>query len=425
MKRFFSIKNLVGTITVFVTVWIVGLLAVSLDFLNVFEQILGDYNLTDLAFHFKEKPKKDERIVVVNIGNLNRAGIAQQIMILNQYKPKVIGIDAFFSSPKDSIGDAILAEALANTENIVLGSKVMEGKVYPNDKILWGLFEPSDSIKKMSFYPKEKVVWDSLRKSYSLFSDLAHSGFVNVITEGDSDFETWREEPVQETLKSGKKEICFGAKIVQLYDSTKTSRLLARKNPYEIINYRGNKEAFLYLDTYDVFDDQKYKPEDIEGKIIVMGYLGGETTKPYWDDDKYYSPMNKIQVGRTTPDMYGVLGHANFISMVLDEDYVNEIHDSSGYIIAFILCFINVALFNYMLHSKVWEPWYDGVSKSIQLVQLILLGYLTYYLFVAQNLKIDLSATAIVVLFSGDLMELYNGFLLTQYKRFKTLKRSR
>jgi len=422
MKRFFSIKNLIGTITVFVTVWIVGLLAVSLDFLNVFEQILGDYNLTDLAFHFKEKPKKDERIVVVNFGNLNRAGIAEQIRILNQYNPKVIGIDTFFSNPKDSIGDAILAEILANTTNLVLGSKVLDGKYHPNDKI-FGI-EPPDFIKNLPFYPKDKIIWDSLRKSYSLFSDLAHSGFVNVITEGDATFETWREEPVQELLKSGKREICFGAKIIQFYDSTKTQKLLARNNPYEIVNYRGLEDAFFYLDVADVFE-QKYKREDIEGKIVVMGYLGGETNKHYWDDDKYYSPMNKIQVGRTTPDMYGVLGHANFISMVLDEDYIDEVHDSSSYIIAFILCFINVGLFNYMLHSKVWEPWYDGVSKSIQLVQLILLGYLTYYLFVDQNLKIDLSVTAIVILFSGDLMELYNGFLLTQYKRFKTLKRSR
>ncbi len=425
MKRFFSLKNLFGTLVVFLTVWIISNLAVSLDFLNVFEQVLGDYNLTDLAFHFKEKPKKDHRIVVVNIGNLSRAEIAQQITILNEHEPAVIGMDTFFGSAKDSIGDAILAEAIQNTKNMVLASQVMNDSLYPNDRILWGTIEAPDFLKKMPFYPKNKIVWGKLRKSYALFSDSAHSGFVNVYTEGDSDFETWRKEPVNELIHTGKYEMCFGAKIVQLYDSTKLQKLLARKNYTEIINYRGNTEAFMYLDAFDVFNPEMYKPEDIRGKIVMMGYLGDYGNPQEWDEDKYYSPMNTIQVGRTTPDMYGVMGHVNFVAMVLDEQYIDEIHLSGSLLIAFILCFINVALFNYMLHSKVWSPWYDGISKSIQLVQLIMLGYLTYYLFVEQNLKIDLAPAAILLLFSGDMMELYNGFILTQYKKLKTIKISR
>src|SRR5882762_375284 len=64
---------------------------------DVMGQALQDFHLTDYAVSsLREDPLVDQRIIIVNIGNLLRGEIAQQIMYINQFKPKVIAIDALF-----------------------------------------------------------------------------------------------------------------------------------------------------------------------------------------------------------------------------------------------------------------------------------------------------------------------------------------
>ena len=61
-------------------------------------QALKDFELTNYAFsRLRETPQVDERIVLVNIGTLDRRGLAQEIEAINKYKPRVIGIDVLLS----------------------------------------------------------------------------------------------------------------------------------------------------------------------------------------------------------------------------------------------------------------------------------------------------------------------------------------
>ena len=82
--------------------------------------------MTDLVFsQIRESPKVDKNVVLVNIGTLSRREIAKQIRIINQYDPKVIGIDGYFYELKeDSIGDMLLNSAFSDIENLVLVSKL-------------------------------------------------------------------------------------------------------------------------------------------------------------------------------------------------------------------------------------------------------------------------------------------------------------
>ena len=100
------------------------------DFLDPVGDALEDVQITDQVFSnpaFRYEPPLDDNIVLVNFGRLDRRGIAQQMNILNKYKPRAIGIDTFFSSLKeDSIGDMMLADAMANTENLVLATQLLE-----------------------------------------------------------------------------------------------------------------------------------------------------------------------------------------------------------------------------------------------------------------------------------------------------------
>ncbi len=414
-KKFFSWINLFGTASVFGAMLLISALAIGLDFLNVFEQLLGSFQTEDIIFtqYRKDRPV-DSTIVVVNIGALTRAGIATEIDAINQYNPKVLGLDIFFDQPHENpLYDDMLEAALSKTKTLVLGSAVLEGK--EDEKT-------------------GETIWkDSLRTCLPRFTQYAKRGFLSVLTENNDKFENWRLFVVQEKLESGRMEPSFGAEIARLYDSTAYNKLIARKNTVEMVNYHGNLNKFVFLDVEDIaggrITDDKLR-RIIEGKIVLMGFLGDGVPRP-WDEDKYYSPMNPKLVGRTTPDMYGVLGHANIVSMILRGDYVNELEYMVDWdwlkirfdiIIAVIVCYFNVYLFGLMLRNKVWDSWYAGLSKTIQIVEVMLFGFIYIFLFANYNIKVDLGLATLAVLLSADVMDLFIGVGVEQFYSFKRIK---
>ena len=165
--RKFWIDCVLATVLVFLSMW--GLFGITqLQVFNAFDpigQALGDVELTDYVFSsLRKDPDVDQNIVIVNIGNLSRRQIAEQIQIINKYKPKVIAIDGFFDCSKglrdtincpqlrDTFGNLMLSNAIQEAGNVVLVTKVLQA-----DTLL-----PAD-------------VYDSLRRSDSLFTTPCHS----------------------------------------------------------------------------------------------------------------------------------------------------------------------------------------------------------------------------------------------------------
>lgn len=388
VRKIFNWFNIGGTIFIFLVIGLLQQIAVSLDFLNVFEEVLQDYSVTDLAFSLRDPPAADTTVVVVNIGTLTREGIAEQLSIINRYRPRVVGIDVEFSKPKEESVDSLLEAVFAQTRNLVLWSKVEGGRRQPDGS----------------------VVWDTLLKVLPRFARHAHTGFTNALTEGDSQFESWRETTAFEKIADGTTEYSFATQIAMLYDSAKAQKFINRGNEYEIINYRGNTDKFQTLDVEDVFREN-FTPETLRDKIVIMCYMGGEYTNTTWDTDKYYTPLNGKQIGRSPPDMYGGVAHANIVSMILHENYIDEAPEWLAYALAVALCLLNVAAFDAINNHRFWGLWYDIVSKLLQLAEVVLLVYILLIVFINYNLKLDFTATIAVVLLSGDIFEIYNALV--------------
>jgi CHASE2 domain-containing sensor protein len=147
------------------------------------------------------------------------------------------------------------------------------------------------------------------------FQCNATLGFVNAILENDG-FDTQRYFMHSKTL--GDSVIYhFAICAAMKYDSIRTFNFLNRSKMISEINYFGNDKAFKTFSDFDVFDG-KLNREDIEGKIVLIGYMG-----PYPgfrhnnDDDKYFTPLN-AKVPPYSPDMYGVIIHANIIAQALN-----------------------------------------------------------------------------------------------------------
>jgi CHASE2 domain-containing sensor protein len=414
MKRFLSFTNLAVTLFIFFFMWGFGKVGVQFEFLNVFEQVFENFELTDVyysKFRKDEDVKFEERIVLVNIGDLPRRGIAQQIAILNQYNPKVIGIDAFFTHYKeDTLGDQFLAEVIKDAENFVLVSG------------LHGFDSATNT------WADNTTITKTLDNTVPLFRDLATTGFANTVTEegGNEAFNTWKKVRAKQKLKNGKMIPSFAAQITSFYDAEATKDFLEKGEREQHIYFKGNvtdnvngTATKYYLLEYDQVLNQEFDPTLIEGKIVLMGYMGGEYTSTSWDTDKFYTPLNKNSVGRGYPDMYGVVIHANIISMILNRKFIDNMHSYFGILLAFIVCYLNVTLFVSILKKPRLAPWYGALSKGIQLVEVIILFGLIFFLFAGYLYRADLTLTFLAVLLSGDLSEIFMDIIGNVFSKEK------
>ncbi len=401
-ERKFWIDVVLGTAFVFFIMKGLGSVLGVFEFLDPVGDALSDMEITDQVFsQLREQPKADTNVVIVNIGNLDRRGIAEQIFKIRNMEPKVIGLDANFLDLKpDTVGDYALSAALSNADNIVVYGKLLE--------------------------PDDDGVWHYLLESLPMFTQDNIVAHVNLNTDqagvAQHQFKTCRSFfPMERYMNPETQEMemvpAFGVQIASMYDKEKADKFLARQVDEEVINYRGNvfdlaqldqKVLFTSLDVEDVLT-LNFHPGLIKGKIVLFGFLGQSFSNMESHEDKYFTPLNEKYAGRANPDMYGVVIHANIISMILNEDYLDQMSETAGLIFAIIICFLNVALFQ-LIYRRL-PRWYDGLTKLIQLFEAVIMLFVIVLFFHYFSIKLNLTVGIIAILLAGDSLEVYNGVL--------------
>jgi len=416
------VKGVAVTVFVFFTMWTVSQIT-DFKLFQAFDpisQALAEFELTDYVFsRFRPIPVPDPRIVLVNIGPLSRREVAQQIQIISQYHPKVIGIDGFFNCeggyrdtincPQllDTLGNLLLSNAIREAGNVVLVSRLLQ----------------SDSLDKANAYD----VYDSMEYSDPMFSDYARNAYANLSTGA-----TYQEDVkicksfMPRMMVKGKEKLAFSVMMAKLYDSATTQQFLNRNNYEEIINFRGNFEVpdvkikslrermdstsafrtLCYAIDWKPLQDGDYLPVMFENSIVIFGFLGNYFGDPSWND-KFFTPLNLKIAGRANPDMFGVVVHANIVAMILNKDYVNQIDLWLQIIIAFVVCFLNVLLFNWM--DRNFPALYDGLSVVIQIIEIVIVSLFIIYVFGRFNLKLDLTLTIAAVALIGPCFDVYKS----------------
>ncbi|MEP1094093.1 MAG: CHASE2 domain-containing protein [Cyclobacteriaceae bacterium] len=384
---------------------IIGLFA-SITLFKVFDvfdpigEMFSDFELTDIVFSkLREDPIADENIVVVNIGYLNREGLARQIEILRQYKPAVIGVDVRLDEPKTWEEDSALVRVLSQTPNVIMGEKLVNLNEKTNE-------------------------FDSTLKPLPHLAQNMGLGYVNLITDAKTqdDLKMCREFTPSQMVK-GKVKYAFPVRLALAMDSVKTNNFLSRGKEVEIINYKGNVMSFtsskygmkyFALDVNDVLEEN-FTPDIIEGKVVIMCFMGQYLGDVLTRDDFYFTPLNERYVGKAEHDMFGGVVHANIISQILDEDHIDSMSDRSALFLAILLCFVNVFVFK-MVYGAL-PKWYDGITKLLQLAEVFFLATLMIYLFYSFNYKADFTLAMIVIALSGDSIEVYHGVIKNLFNK--------
>ncbi len=381
MRKFKNPHLFYCTLYIFVFIAFLNVIPAQFEILDPISKALSDFEMTDLVFSdIREEQPSDTNIVLVNIGHLNRAEIAEQISRLNQYEPAVIGIDAFFRSKKAFDEDIQLIMALSQTKNLVMVSEL--------------------------YAPNKQNSFDSIATSHKQFNQFAQNGFANMVTAAEG-FKTTRE--FKPFAKMGDSlELSFAAKVVEKYRPEQLPKLIERGHETETINWLGHNNKFFTIDAQDVLNDD-LDLSFIKGKIVLLGFLGNHELGEPSLEDTFYTPMNEQTGSKTFPDMYGVVVHANIVSMILRENYINTIPKWADAIIAFLIVYLNVTLFFWI--GEKHKVYYDLITKSIQIFEVSVIFFINLIVLSRFNYKVDLTIAIIALVFSGDLTELYVGSL--------------
>ncbi|MBP9926738.1 MAG: CHASE2 domain-containing protein [Cyclobacteriaceae bacterium] len=425
MKKL-SLRGL--AITTFVFLMMAGVSKLTdLKLFSAFDgmaEAFKEFEITDIVFsELREQPLVDERIIIVNLGNLPRRDVAQQVHIISQFKPKVIGIDSYFdcegglrdsiNCPQllDTLGNLMLANAIQDAGNVVLVSKLLQkAKTDLNQDII--------------------DVYDSLEYSDSIFSVNASYGYANLVTDppavNQDDVKQCRSFIPKYTVNNVD-EYAFAIKLCMAFDSTKTKRFLARDKEEEIINYRGNVEIqdtrsksvrqkdtettryplmFYAIDADQLLNGEFFQ-DFFKDKIVIVGFLGSYFGDVTWSD-KYFTPLNKKVAGRANPDMFGVIVHANIVAMILNEDYVDELPEWAQITIALVVCFFTVILF--IIIDQRLPMWFDTLSVTIQVFQILITSAIIVFAFQQSSFKLDLSMSLAASALVGPAYDIYKGF---------------
>jgi len=382
----------------------------AFEFFDPIGDMFADFELTDIVFsELQDDPIADDRIVMVNFGVIPREGIARQIEIINKYNPKVIGLDATFGFEKPWEEDSALVRVLSETDNIVLAEDLQFD------------LETGEAVTPLQ--PPMHLMQDN------------HLGFVDLLTNAESqeDLKMCRDFLNRQEV-NGEMHYAFSVKLAMAADSAKTRQFLDRGKDIETINYKGNVFSFVsskygmkyfVLDVEDIFSET-FTPDLLEDKIVIMCHLGAYLGDPNTNEDRYFTPLNKNYVGKAEHDMFGGVVHANIVSMILDEDYIDEMKDFWGVALAIFMCLVNVFLFK-IVYAAI-PRWYDGVTKLFQLAELAFFSFLAVWLFYYFNYKTEFTLMLIVIALSGDSIEVYHGVvknLFSKEKRRQVLKVNR
>ncbi|RYF87896.1 MAG: CHASE2 domain-containing protein, partial [Chitinophagaceae bacterium] len=237
IKYLFKRDTILATIMVFVVMALLALIPINTHVLDPIKLAMQDFDYNDLAYSELGKNQDrsvDTNIVIVNIADADRGGIAALINNIAGKKPAAIGVDVLFNAPKEAAADSMLAQTFAAYNNIVLAYNLQKEK---------------NAVTATGF-----LVRQARAKGYANF----------VGEEGGSIRHT---APVikkkDETYQS------FAASVAQVAYPQAYNKLMQRNNSTEQVNYTRRADKFLVVEGQDVLTDSSAM---LAGKTVLLGF---------------------------------------------------------------------------------------------------------------------------------------------------------
>jgi len=364
-----------------IILYLISFLIVNLSIFNPFTNAFKDFSFLDLYYSqemFEKKPVKD--IVVVNIEHKDRFEIQQLIEHIKKQDPKVIGLDIVFKDRKDNFLDSLLGESL-QSENIIL-SKAFLGDTWAYNAAPFKKNHELVGYSNLNFNLKTDVIREF--EGYQDLSDTTQTSFSTLVSKKYVG-EKWEAE----NMKS----------------------ILSKPIP---INYSGTTDQFFTF-SYQEFMETETHPF-VKDKIVLVGYVGTPHNSVYDIEDKFFTPLNTKTAGKSPPDMFGVVIHANIIAMLINKDFIKVIPQ---WIILLITVIITYTALLYFMYASTKKPVSYMLNKKV--VQLLFTVFLLWFSLWLYKNKILFKPELIiaVLVLSVEFIGLYKILIFKLNRKYK------
>jgi CHASE2 domain-containing sensor protein len=341
------IESLVATGLVYFIIWLFfSIISISFEPFNFLSKTIEETQLTDLYFSKLTNNEVDTNVVLVNVGSLDRQGIALLVDRIYSFGPSSIALDVFFSKEADTSGTGLLTDVFIRTgEKLVLPAFYLEqpGKLDPE---------------------------------YIQFPGIVY-GHSNLITNED------RTLPVRSFYPSydagSAKIYAFAGETVHKANPEAFEKFTRRHHHMEMINYIGDEHAFKSYSFEDIFTMPEGQGRVFRDKIVIIGFLRAQNCDLDDLNDMFFTPVNKHIAGRAHLDMSGAVINANIVSMMLSGNYIRQIPTWLTLAISFLVLYLHMVLFLYFASRT--SIWYFPTSKFLQLVSISGILLLVFIIF--------------------------------------------
>jgi CHASE2 domain-containing sensor protein len=372
------LQNLFRTLFCMLLVWIAGYLVAHLfhftEKLNPLTNKVEDFELSDLCFAFGHRQvDEDTAIIIFREDSVANDKMSEELSQIERFQARSVAIDLVFNS-YDSVRDNRLIDTINKyKKNIVLAASV----------------EPSQKIdtRYHDFYNAMAGRNDG-NGSYNW-------GYLK--SEGEMQTHRYFEPYLQ--IGSGKMP-SFELSVLELTDTKYLDSIQKRGNEKELINYH---RGFHGHPRYHVFDSFPPDSASVTGKIVLIGSMDTNSVA-----DRYYSPLNKY-IGRSYPDMDGVEYHAQILSMIIANDFIDEESTPIKYLLLFICNYICMFLFSWAMK---FHNLYHLLTEVFLIAILVPLS-LTICLLLLNDFHLMLEPVTYIVpiFFSGVALHFYEPFV--------------
>jgi CHASE2 domain-containing sensor protein len=381
-KYLYERDTVFATIAVFVVIGLLAFVPLNTHILNPVKEAFADFDFNDIVYAKVGKNAKipfDNRMVIVNIGVADRAGIAGMLEKVAAQKPKVIGLDAYFDGPREPESDSLLEKVMYSIPNLVMASR-----------LAWEHHE-THLTENRGYFNKPG----------------GNFAFVNLVGEEKGTIRHFT--PFEEYHH--KEYSSFTAAILEKSYPETYKKLFTRHKDLEPINYSRNIDKYLVVDGNDVLADN-IMDTVFKDKIVLLGYVN---SSPNDVEDKFYTSMNPKMIG-TSPDMNGIVIHANILSMALDKKYIHRSPAWVNWIITILIAWLHVSLFiRYYIDAHLW---FHLVAKGAQLISAILFVALSVWCLSFFSLKIDMKMPVTVIILAIDVIYFYEALAVYLREKF-------
>ena len=383
-KYLYERDTILSLLMVFLFIFIVKFLPLNLHFLDPMKLALQDFEFNDIAYAKLGKSETtpvDKRIVIINIGHIDREEIGNLIEKAALMKPKVMGLDVYFEGSKDPFKDSVLRSAFQKTKNLVVISRIKaEHHHSAKTELLHDYFDPYVSTR----------------------------GYANLIGEEGGSIRLY--SPFEKI--EGEEYPSFTSALLKRYDEKAYERLEKRHKEVEMINYTRRTTQYQVVESEDVMMDN-VDSTVLQNKIVLLAYIN---ENKFDIEDKMFTPMNEKFSGKSTPDMNGIVVHANILSMILDHNYIQKMPAWVGWLAAVFIGLLHMSLFiRFYLEDHIW---FHLTAKIAQIISAIFFVYLGIYLFDRFRIKLDMELTLVVIILSVDIIYFYEAFSVWLHKKW-------